>query len=224
MARRSVKTAEKSPFSLLSIYNLVASFGWGYLLYNVLAVYPKLLQPLFFLSTKNLLIIIQTGSLIEVLNAALGLVRAPVFTTAAQVASRLLMVIGVFLLLPETPAANGIPFITVLFAWSFTEVIRYFFYFYKLSFESRPPNLLVILRYNMFWVLYPVGVASELVILYSALPYAEEIYGWGYKAFLIFAMLTYIPGFPILFVHVIGQRNKAMQELKAPKGTPKKTT
>lgn len=210
-----------SPFSYLPLYNLLSAFGWGYILYSIVSIYPKIGQPQFYDETKKTVIYVQCGAIFEIFNSALGIVRSPLLTTFAQVASRLLIVLGIFERLPQTPAAHTIVYITLLSAWSVTELVRYMFYFYSLSAKEGPSMLLTFLRYNLFWILYPLGVSSELIIVYSALPLAESTYGAAYKWFLIASMLAYIPGFPVLFGHMVTQRRKVMKGLRTPKSGKK---
>ena len=208
MARKII-----SPASPLALYNLISAACWGFLLYSVLFVYPSVGQPVFYEKTRLIVTIIQCGAVIEIVNSLLGIVRSPILTTVAQVSSRLLIVIGIFQLLPSTPAAHGIAYITLLASWSIAEIVRYIFYFFSLTSESGAPKIVLLLRYNLFWVLYPTGVASELIIIYSSLALAESIYSIYFKYGLIFAMLTYIPGLPILFSHMVVQRSKVMKSL-----------
>ena len=138
----------------------------------------------------------QSLAALEVVHAALGLVRSPVGTTAAQVASRLYTVWGVVEAVPSVrtcckdPHTASCPdhdylrrhrdrkltgqthnsplFATMLLAWSLTEVIRYSFYFFSLLNISIP--ILNWLRYTTFYALYPLGASSEAFIAFSTLP------------------------------------------------------
>jgi hypothetical protein len=49
------------------------------------------------------------------------------------------------------------------------------------------------LRYSTFWVLYPIGVAAELITTANAL---KDAYAWQplYAAFIVVIMISYIPG------------------------------
>ena len=210
MANKKIVAA----YSPLALYNLISAIGWGYIMYNVIFKYPLLGQPNFFFKTKDIVTLVQCGAIVEILNSVLGIVRSPVLTTVAQVASRLLVVIGIFQLLPESENAQGLPYITLLVAWSTTEIVRYLFYFYTLTSKNGAPKLLIYLRYNLFWVLYPTGVASELLIIYSSLQWAQSKYYVWYKWTLVGSMLTYIPGLPMLFLHMVAQRKKVMRSLK----------
>lgn len=211
-----------SPFAPLAFYNFVSAGAWCYILFNVFVNYPFLGQPNFYYATKDYVAMVQFGAIIEVLNSAVGIVRSPLLTTTAQVASRLLIVIGIFKYIPEAPATHSIIYITLLTAWSITEVVRYAFYFCTLTRADGAPRILVWLRYNLFLVLYPTGVASELLIIYSALPLAESQYSPLAKYILIFSMLTYLPGLPMLFGHMLAQRKKVMRAMR--EGTTEKKT
>ncbi|QLL33827.1 hypothetical protein HG536_0F01520 [Torulaspora globosa] len=217
MPLKSGKTAMprkvSSPFRFLPLYNFLSALSWGFILYNVVSIFPKVGQPQFYSDTKQFVTYIQCGAVIEILNSALGIVRSPLLTTCAQVASRLLVVLGIFQCVPDTEAAKTILYVTLLTAWSITEVVRYLFYFCTLCFKNGPPVPLTFLRYNLFLVLYPLGVASELLIIHSALPLAESTYGAPYKWALIAGMLAYVPGFPVLFGHMLAQRKKVMKSL-----------
>ena len=119
-----------------------------------------------------------------------GIVRAPLMTTLMQVASRLLLVWGV--VYPFPAVALSSPFYTsMLVAWSVTEVIRYSFFAFSLS--GWQPRLLVWLRYNTFFVLYPLGISSECSLIYLAAEPAgklDERYKWALYAILA----IYVPG------------------------------
>ncbi|KAL7323381.1 hypothetical protein PS15p_211295 [Mucor circinelloides] len=157
---------------------------------------------------------VQTAALFEVLHSLLGWVRAPLMTTAMQVASRLFLVWAVNDVVPEIHTHWS--FTTMVIAWSIAECVRYVFYVFHLS-GGEVPSLVMWARYNFFLVLYPVGVFSEMMMVYQALPYAKAIsplYFYG----LIAVALIYIPGFPVLFSHMLTQRKRYMRgELKKKK-------
>ncbi|CAI7349879.1 CRE_collapsed_G0028600.mRNA.1.CDS.1 [Saccharomyces cerevisiae] len=110
-----------SPLSFLPLYNLLSAVGWSYLLYLVISLYPKKVgQPAFFYQTKNVATVVQCGAIIEIINSFLGVVRSPLLTTVAQVSSRLLVVLGIFQLLPNTSGVQSVVYISLLLAWSIT--------------------------------------------------------------------------------------------------------
>lgn len=212
--RCSVMTKRvQSPLAPLPLYNISSAAAWGYVLYNVVSVFPKVQQPQFYKDTKNIVSVVQCCAIIEVFNSLLGIVRSPFATTVGQILSRLLLAVGVIQLLPDTPQLTTCAYPTMLAAWSIAEFVRYLYYFYSLTDKRGPSDILILLRYNLFWVLYPVGVTSELLILYSALPYAEAKYTVYHKWLLLGGMFLYIPMFPVLFSHMVTQRRKAIKKM-----------
>ena len=115
--------------------------------------------------------------------------RAPLITTLMQIASRILLVWGVTYPFPELAASPA--YSTMLLAWSVTEVIRYSYF--GMNVAASPPDSLVWLRYNTFFVLYPMGIMSEVWLIISATgPAGEvsELFAWALYAILA----IYVPG------------------------------
>jgi hypothetical protein len=114
-------------------------------------------------------------------NERVGLVRSPVSTTALQVLSRIVLVWGVCDNFPSVPA-NSLFYSSMLIAWSLTEVVRYGYFVFALN--GYIPGILTWLRYNLFFVLYPLGISSEMALVYKSIPLAEKLderYKWlGY--------------------------------------------
>lgn len=120
----------------------------------------------------------------------LGVVPAPVFTTAMQVASRLFLMWAVCWPFPQLN--TSVFYSSMLLAWSLTEVIRYNFFALK-QFDSVP-GWLNWLRYSAFLVLYPVGISSEVAMtLQALLGPAADLASW-YPFALTAVLLTYGPG------------------------------
>ena len=167
----------------------------------------------------------QTLALLEILHSIVGLVRANPLTTVMQVASRLLVVWGVVGMFPQivvykntfgrmTAGSVGAPiaFAGILVAWGVTECIRYGFFVYKEGVSPRVTPWLTWLRYNTFFVLYPLGISSECWLIYCALAPAgknKKLKGLdlAFKAILLF----YIPGSYVLYTHMMSQRRKIMK-------------
>ena len=156
--------------------------------------------------------VFQTAAVLEVLHALFGVVRAPIFTTFIQVLSRQLLLWAIVV---PFPATHEMPrFATMLLAWSVTEVVRYSFYGFALVLGSAPYPL-VWLRYTLFFVLYPLGVGSELALIYACLP---DLAALGYRTVFIWIFIAYVPGFAVLYTHMIAQRGKVI----GGKGRPKR--
>lgn len=153
----------------------------------------------------------QTMAGMEVLHAALGVVRAPLVTTLMQVSSRYLLVWGVVHFFPSVASTPG--YTSMLLAWSITEVIRYSYF--ALTLSGVQPTALTWLRYNTFFILYPIGIASECWLVYQAIEPASVKFGDWYSYSLIFILGVYVPGSYIMYTHMMAQRKKVMRTLKA---------
>jgi very-long-chain (3R)-3-hydroxyacyl-CoA dehydratase len=119
---------------------------------------------------------------------SLGIVRAPIFTTLLQVASRVVLIWGI---VEQFPVETNPAYSTMLLAWSATEVVRYSYFVFNLT--GRVPPALSWLRYNLFFVLYPLGISSEAWLVYKSVPHAsKQDPRLGY---LLYAILgIYVPG------------------------------
>lgn len=106
-----------------------------------------------------------------------------------QVASRFMLVWGICYLFPEVQTHWA--FVSMVLSWSLAECVRYAYYGTNLI--GSVPAGLTWARYNAFLILYPIGVASELILIYQALPYAKE-WNIAYYYFMIATALFYIPG------------------------------
>lgn len=107
-----------------------------------------------------------------------------------QIASRILLVWGVTYPFPQLAASPA--YSSMLLAWSVTEVIRYT-YFGLNTAGSPPPDLLVWLRYNTFYVLYPMGILSEVWLICLATGPAGEVW-FGFELALYAILAIYVPG------------------------------
>lgn len=135
-----------------------------------------------------------------------------------QVASRLLLVWGVVDQFPHLAKSAG--YSTMLVAWSVTEVVRYSYFVFNLS--GYQPAFITWLRYNLFFVLYPMGISSECWMMYTAIKPAKKVrmeFAW----FLQLMLFVYIPGKPvdlcsILYLIIV----RLVHPLHAHDGTAKK--
>lgn len=103
--------------------------------------------------------------------------------------SRFLLVWGIVNVFPFLAFS---PFYSsMLVAWSITEVIRYSFF--ALTLSGWQPRALTWLRYNTFFVLYPVGIFSECALVWLATEPAAK-YGDVFKYLLYAVLAIYVPG------------------------------
>ncbi|KAL2835131.1 tyrosine phosphatase-like protein [Aspergillus cavernicola] len=182
------------------------------------------LPALFAETYSPLLLTAQSLAILEILHSLFGLVRAPFLTTAMQVASRLFVVWGILYPFHEQGDGSGIvggkggpgvnqvgdyAYLGCLMAWGITECIRYGYFVMQINGGAdNVPAWWNWLRYNTFYVLYPIGISSECTLAFKALPNAADLhplYWWA-----IVAVLTiYVPGSYVLYTHMIKQRRRA---------------
>jgi hypothetical protein len=112
-----------------------------------------------------------------------------------QVASRFLLVWGVLFLYPYL-AVQSPTYSSMLIAWSVTEVIRYSYF--ALTLSGVTPRILTWLRYNTFFLLYPIGILSECSLVYLAAvgPAATATeYPLDLMPYVLYGILAiYVPG------------------------------
>ncbi|KAJ5928675.1 hypothetical protein N7466_007631 [Penicillium verhagenii] len=186
-----------------------ASLVPGHFASNTLhSIFPQTFSP-YLLATQSI-------ATLEILHSLLRLVRAPFFTTAMQVASRLVLVWGIMVPFggqvvgaASTTQLGDYAYLGCVTAWGITEIIRYGFFAITLS-GNEVPKWWTWLRYNTFYVLYPIGISSECVLLYLSLGPAADVSPllfWG----LVAILAVYVPGSYILYSHMIAQRRKVLR-------------
>ncbi|BCS20611.1 protein tyrosine phosphatase-like domain-containing protein [Aspergillus puulaauensis] len=173
--------------------------------FNIPAVFADTYAPL--------LQITQSLATLEILHSLIGIVRAPLVTTAMQVASRLFVVWAV--LYPfhaSIVGAGDLPgefgYLGCLIAWGVTECIRYGFFVMQVNGGVETvPKWWQWLRYNTFYVLYPIGISSECTLAVKALAGAQELHPLYYW-FIVAVLLIYVPGSYVMYTHMIKQKGK----------------
>ncbi|KAI5959958.1 uncharacterized protein KGF55_005190 [Candida pseudojiufengensis] len=196
------------PNRWLVVYNSLSASLWSIIFFNTIFLSLVLGQPYVYLKTNFINTIIQSFAIFEIINSAIGLVKSPIFTTVTQVFSRLLIVWGIHQFIPNSPANYHWSYITLLLSWSITEIIRYSYYAQNL--RNDVPDWLTWLRYSTFYILYPTGVFSEI---YQILLSLNNV-GYYYQLFLKIILVTYIPGFYMLYTYMIKQRKKVLGKTK----------
>lgn len=191
----------------LSLYNALQFIGWFWVLISAL---PGVLHDgqKLWIAFGSKLYFFQMLMLIDVVNAALGLVRSPITTAVMQVASRI-FVINILEYFGESRSTIGLHFL--LFAWTPTEIIRYSFYLVKDTF-SDIPYFLKWLRYSTFLILYPLGISGEIIVLYASKSSVKESFQILYY-FIILLFIVYPFGAFVLYRYMLNQRKKSLNEL-----------
>ncbi|KAJ1650260.1 hypothetical protein IWQ61_008890 [Dispira simplex] len=197
----------------LLAYNVVSATSWAWLLWVTMitlatsgwshqAVYDAVVGPL---------TMIQFSMLLDVVHAVLGFVRTPIVTSIIQVASRVLIVVLTLQWFNVPAVTQSTAVSTMLIAWSATEVVRYSYY--ALNLLGMQSDLLTWARYTFFFVLYPLGAGSEATLLYKTLP-TVKLYSVLLYITFWFLLTLYLPLFPQMYFHMIGQRKKVLQRSK----------
>ncbi|XP_025878616.1 very-long-chain (3R)-3-hydroxyacyl-CoA dehydratase PASTICCINO 2A-like isoform X1 [Oryza sativa Japonica Group] len=207
----------------LSVYNWIVFIGWVQVSWSmILALLEKRYEAVYAAVEQHLLFA-QTAAIMEILHSIVGLVRSPVSSTLPQITARLFMIWGILRSFPEIHTHIFVT--SLLISWCITEVTRYSFNGMKESFGFTPSWLLW-LRYSTFIVCFPIGMVSEVGLVYIVVPFmkASEKYclrmpnKWNFsiKYFYasVFFMALYAPVYPHLFHYLIVQRKKALAKSK----------
>ncbi|MCJ1355935.1 MAG: hypothetical protein MMC33_005928 [Icmadophila ericetorum] len=195
----------------LIAYNSVSALLWLAILGRVILLLPLVGFENVYGGVGQFVKWTQTLALLEIVHSATGLVRSPLVTTLLQVSSRLLLVWPIVDRYPTATAPSPL-YSSMLIAWSVTEVIRYSYF--ALNLQGQVPQFISWLRYNTFYILYPLGIASEVGLIWKATkPAGKEnsLYAYAMNAI----MAIYVPGSYILFTHMMVQRRKVIRG-KAP--------
>ncbi|XP_028663915.1 very-long-chain (3R)-3-hydroxyacyl-CoA dehydratase 2 [Erpetoichthys calabaricus] len=203
----------------LVIYNVVMTAGWLVIAVGLVRAYlAKGSHHGLYYSIEKPLKFFQTGALLEILHCAVGIVPSSVVLTGFQVMSRVFLTWAVTHSVKEVQNEDSVLLFVV--AWTVTEIIRYSFYTFSLL--NHLPYLIKWARYTLFIVLYPMGVAGELLTIHAALPYVQKTglysvklpnklnFSFDYYTFLTLVMISYIPIFPQLYFHMLRQRKKVL--------------
>ncbi|KAJ4986752.1 protein tyrosine phosphatase [Stagonosporopsis vannaccii] len=149
---------------------------------------------------------VQTLTLIEVVHAAIGLVKSPVSTTAIQVCTRVIQVWMIWWCFPAS-TADSLAFPVLVGAWAVADGIRYLYL--ALNLHGKAPAGLVWLRYTMFYPLYPVGIGAEWWLMYKSIGPVGEVSRVLPPVF-YFLLALYVPGAYTMFTYMVKQRRKTL--------------
>ncbi|XP_072516206.1 very-long-chain (3R)-3-hydroxyacyl-CoA dehydratase-like [Salminus brasiliensis] len=157
----------------LFLYNLLQSLGftWTFscLTANLILLGHDALYSAFS-SCAAVLYSCQVLALLEVINAALGLVATPVFPAMIQVTGRNVILFVVFGSLPEMQK-RSVTF-CVFYLWSAMEVFRY--PFQMLAVFGKEWRALTLLWHAVWVLLYPLTTVAEAAAVLQALPVFDE--------------------------------------------------
>ncbi|KAI1307393.1 PTPLA-domain-containing protein [Xylaria venustula] len=196
------------------LYNTLSLLAWTYLTARVISISTST-STLRNEDITPLVTAIQTTAVLEILHAALGLVRSSPGAAAVQVGGRNLVIWTVVRRFPELFIGTGTgfgPFAlrACLLAWGCSDILRYALFASVAAFGGAP-EWLRWLRYTAFIVLYPIGFLSEASLVYLALVKGSGV-GAFYKGYLFVGLLAYIPASYFLYTYMFAQRRRALRK------------
>ncbi|KAJ3214800.1 hypothetical protein HDU67_001186 [Dinochytrium kinnereticum] len=196
-------------FSLLDgyliAYNAGSAMAWWWCTFRVLQNFKSLETS--YKDFGAVVLWTQSLAVLEIFHSLFRIVKSPLLTTVMQVSSRLVLVWLVCLPFPTVP--QHLYYTTMVTAWGITEVIRYSYYaLHILGLDGDHFWFLVWCRYHFFYVLYPIGAGSELLLINRAIPLAKKLEDPTLYYLLTAISFTYPPGFYMMYTHMMKQRAK----------------
>ncbi|BCR85474.1 putative membrane protein [Aspergillus chevalieri] len=201
----------------LTLYNALSAALWARILVSTLTTSPSSLYPYIEPWARDT----QSLAIVEILHAALGITRAPVFTTFTQVFTRCVQVWAIDRGYPQLfspspasgvgvgqsePGLGATIYAAMLFAWSLADVVRYSYFVILLAESVTVPGWLKWLRYSLFFVLYPIGIGGEWFLMYNAARVADTTPSLIYY----FCLGLYVPGAIMMYSYMVKQRRKTL--------------
>ena len=154
---------------LINIFNMVSFLGWLIIIYT---------------NNLKLLQIIQSLAILEVIFAYFNIIKSNYIVCLLQIISRYLIVWG------PLPYCNSE--LNIIRCWGLSDSVRYLYYLFPFN------KIIKFLRYNLFWFLYPIGIALEICCFYYS----------PFKHFIIPIIIIYIIFGLYLYFHMIIQNLK----------------
>jgi len=234
----------------LTLYNLFGIAGWGFILFTVVTMASEGRLKRLWDEHEWTVKVVQGAAVLEIAHAALGLVRSPMSRTLIQVFSRVAIVWGAqdplykypFTPFPKpkgceltlesgpecTEERNQQVIAVTLITWSIAELIRFSFYLFNTVDPKIVPFPIIWLRYTGFIVLYPIGVAGEMISAYLTLPLIMKGMCPSFEGLvkecpsnaetLLYVFLfQYLWGLPMLYMTMLGERKKRLYPKPPPK-------
>ncbi|KAL7247569.1 hypothetical protein ACSBR2_002479 [Camellia fascicularis] len=200
----------------LFAYNFLQALGWAISLSRILCnlVSTKSFNGAYS-SSGQLICLLQTVSFLEVVHGAIGIVPSGVLLPLMQWGGRSHFLLAIVRRIYEVQELPSV-FVTFI-AWCLIEVIRY--PHYALNCVGSSPSLITYLRYTAFIVLYPLGLAGEMWLMYQALSfiktknlYADSFAGlpFTYYNFVRVLLLCYPFMWLKLYLHLLEQRKSKL--------------
>lgn len=204
----------------LLLYNVAQSIGWAVaLVQSVLAIVRDGSHLNIYAAARPAVRLCQGVAALEILHAATGLVRGSPVAALMQWAGRSNCLFAVVHCIPELWQSPAVA--SLFIAWSIAEVVRY--PWYAASLAGGSPAWLTWARYSAFLVLYPVGVVSEMWLLYAGLPAVRQRQlhslalpnGWNFAFDYSYFLMGLLVLYPLLwwnmYSYMLRQRQKKLK-------------
>ncbi|XP_004553147.1 very-long-chain (3R)-3-hydroxyacyl-CoA dehydratase [Maylandia zebra] len=209
----------------LIVYNLVQFLGFSWIFINMtVRLFIIGIDSLYdtFHTISDVMFFCQILALVEVLNAAFGVVKTGVIPTLIQVVGRNFILFIIFGSLEEMHHKPVVFF--VFYLWSAIEIFRY--PFYMLGCFNTEWKTLTWLRYTVWMPLYPLGVLAEALAVIQSIPIFDEsklfsipltkVIGTSvsFSYFLYIYLVLMFLGLFINFSHLYKQRKRRFRTKK----------
>lgn len=103
-------------------------------------------------------------------------------------------------------------FIVTAVAWSIADILRFLFHLESLlTTSNNKVSMIKWLRYTVFIVLFPIGMASELVLINAARLYKVSQGGFKWNLVVIGYMGVASVGFMYIYMHMFQQRRRHLR-------------
>uniref|UniRef100_A0ABI7Y8X5 Very-long-chain (3R)-3-hydroxyacyl-CoA dehydratase n=1 Tax=Felis catus TaxID=9685 RepID=A0ABI7Y8X5_FELCA len=157
----------------LFMYNLVQFLGFSWIFVNMTVRFFILGKESFydtFHTLADMMYFCQMLSVVETINAAIGVIKSPVIPCLIQLLGRNFILFIIFGTMEEMQNKAVVFF--VFYTWSAVEIFRY--PFYMLSCIDMDWKVLTWLRYTVWIPLYPLGCLAEAVSVIQSIPVFNE--------------------------------------------------
>ncbi|XP_055983926.1 very-long-chain (3R)-3-hydroxyacyl-CoA dehydratase 3 [Sorex fumeus] len=157
----------------LFMYNLVQFLGYSWIFVNMTVRYLIFGKESFydtFHSVADMMYFCQMLSLVEPINAAIGVTSSPLLPALIQLLGRNFILF--FIIGSMDEMQNKAVVFFVFYMWSAIEIFRY--PFYMLACVDMDWKVLTWLRYTVWIPLYPLGCLAEAVAVIQSIPLFNE--------------------------------------------------
>ena len=191
-----MKENKQSRNIIVIIYTISQLLGWSYVLYETIKYTVNYHDSKSLNKALLALKIFQLTQFLDVLFAKIKLTKANFTASLIQVTARNL---SAFWFYHEHTPRNII--LMTLFAWCIAEIVRSLYYLLKDYYFIQ------FLRYNLFIILYPIGITGEIL--------ASEFYRANNPEWTIpmrLGQIVFIVGFLYLYKYLFHQRREFYQK------------